>query len=81
VNCCVSPLAIEGFAGVTAIDCSVAGVTVRIVEPCNTPSVALMVLVPTPTALASPLVEMVAAAVVPDAQVTEVVRFCVVVSV
>src|SRR5271163_4536148 len=29
VNCCVAPLVIEGFAGVTAIDCNVAAVTVR----------------------------------------------------
>ena len=33
VNCCVAPLAIDGFAGVTAIDCSVAAVTVSTVEP------------------------------------------------
>ena len=29
VNCCVVPFAIDGFAGVTAIDCSVAAVTVN----------------------------------------------------
>src|SRR5260221_8610561 len=28
VNCCVAPLATDGFAGVTAIDTSTAGVTV-----------------------------------------------------
>ena len=33
VNCCVAPLAIEGVAGVTAIDTSVAAVTVKTVEP------------------------------------------------
>src|SRR6202007_1720720 len=30
VNCCVAPLVIEGFAGVTAIDTSVAGFTVSV---------------------------------------------------
>ena len=47
VNCCVAPLLIDGFAGVTAIDCSVAAVTVSTVEPLTAPSVALIVLVPT----------------------------------
>ena len=40
------PLAIDGFAGVTAIDCSVAAVTVSTVDPLTPPSVALIVLVP-----------------------------------
>src|ERR1019366_2589416 len=80
VNCCVAPLAIEGFAGVTAIDCSVAGVTVNTVEPLIAPEVALIVLVPTATPLARPPAAMVATVVVPDAQVTEAVRFCVLLS-
>ncbi len=33
VNCCVVPLAMLGFAGVTAMDTSVAGVTVNVVFP------------------------------------------------
>jgi hypothetical protein len=33
VNCCVLPAAIEGFAGVTAIDTSKGAVTVSVVEP------------------------------------------------
>jgi hypothetical protein len=72
-------LAIDGLAGVTAIDCRVAAVTVSTVEP-TTPSVALMVLVPTPAPDANPPVVMVAFAVVPDAHVTEVVKFCVLLS-
>jgi hypothetical protein len=40
VNCCVAAIAIAGFAGVTAIDVSVAAVTVRIVEPVTFPDVA-----------------------------------------
>jgi hypothetical protein len=40
VNCSVAPFAIEGFAGVTAIDTSVAAVTVRVVEPVIPPETA-----------------------------------------
>jgi hypothetical protein len=69
-----------GFAGVTAMDVSVAGVTVKSVEPLIGPEIALIVLVPVATAVASPLAEMVAVAVVPDAHVTEPVRFCVLLS-
>jgi len=69
VNCCVVPLAIEGLAGVTAIDTSVADVTVKIVEPMTPPETALVaaaltpadpaivasiLLVPAATALANP---------------------------
>src|SRR5271154_1854511 len=77
VNCCVAPLVIEGFAGVTAIDCSVADVTVRTVEPLIAPDVALIVEVPTPAPVASPDVLIVAAVVVAELHVTVLVRFCV----
>jgi hypothetical protein len=77
VNCCVAPLAIDGFGGVTAIDCSVAAVTVRVVEPLIAPDVALIVEVPTPAPLASPEALIVAVVVVPEDQVTLDVRFCV----
>ena len=40
VNCCVPPLAIDGFAGVTAMDTSVAAVTVSVVLPETAPEVA-----------------------------------------
>jgi hypothetical protein len=78
VNCCVAPLAIDGFAGVTAIDCSVAAVTVRTVEPLIPPDVALIVEVPTPAPVARPAALMVAVVVVPELHVTVLVRFCVV---
>jgi hypothetical protein len=78
VNCCVAPLVIVGFAGVTAIDCNVAAVTVRTVEPLIAPDVALIVDVPTPAPVASPDALIVAVVVVPDDQVTVEVRFCVV---
>ena len=55
VNCWVAPAAIEGLAGVTAMLCRVAAVTVRTVEPLTTPRVALMVLVPAATPWARPV--------------------------
>jgi hypothetical protein len=75
VNCCVVPLAIEGFAGVTAIDTSVAEVTVSKVDPLTFPEVAMIVLVPTAFAVAIPPVVIVAAFVFWDCQLTEPVRF------
>ena len=78
MNCCVRPLAIDGFAGVTAIDTRVAGVTVRTVDPTIAPEVALIVLVPTAAAVASPVAETGAPV---DPHVTDPVRFCVVLSV
>jgi hypothetical protein len=76
VNCCVAPLVIEGFAGVTAIDTSVAGVTVSSVEPVMLPTVAEIVEVPTPTALAKPVALIVATVAVPDAH-TALLSTCV----
>src|SRR5216684_3063353 len=76
VNCCVAPLVIEGFAGVTAIDTSVAGVTVSSVAPVMLPTVAEIVEVPTPTVVASPVALMVATVAVPDAH-TALLSTCV----
>jgi hypothetical protein len=78
VNCCVAPLVIDGFAGVTAIDCSVAAVTVSTVDPEIAPDVALIVEVPTPAPVARPAAVIVATDVVPELHVTVPVRFCVV---
>jgi hypothetical protein len=47
-------LAIEGFAGVTAIDTSVGGVTVSVVEPAIVPSFAMILDVPAVTPAARP---------------------------
>jgi hypothetical protein len=76
----VVPLAIDGFAGVTAIEFSVGAVTVNTVLPLTAPKVALIVLVPAPTPVANPPALMVAVPVVPDAQVTVPVRFWVLLS-
>jgi hypothetical protein len=46
VNCCVSPKAIEGFAGITRIETSSGGLTVRVVEPEMDPELALIVVRP-----------------------------------
>ena len=84
MNCCVVPFAIEGLIGVTAIDVSVAAVTVRVVDPDILPDIALIVVEPVATRVASPLepaaLLMVATPVLDELQVTVVVRFCVVLS-
>jgi len=68
-------LVIDGFAGVTAIDCSVAAVTVSTVEPLIAPDVALIVEVPTPAPVARPAALIVAIDVVPELHVAVLVRF------
>ena len=75
VNCFVVPLAIERFAGVTAIDISVADVTVSKVDPLTLPDAAMIVLVPAALAVAIPLGAIVTAFVFWDCQLTEPVRF------
>ncbi len=77
VNCCVWPFEIEGEAGVTAIETRATAVTVMVVDPVTLPEVALIVVVPTPVALASPLAEIVATVAAEELQVTVAVRFCV----
>ena len=77
VNCCVWPFEIEGAAGVTAIETRAAVVTVMVVDPVTVPEVALMLVVPTPVALARPPAEIVATAGAEELQVTDAVRFCV----
>ena len=81
-NCSVRPLAILGFAGVTAMDTSVAAVTVKVTPgDVMLPKVAVMEVVPTAAVLASPFVPaallIVAVAGVAEFHVTAVVRFCV----
>jgi hypothetical protein len=70
----------DGFAGVTAIDCSVGAVTVSTVDPTTDPDVALIELVPIATPVAKPLPVIVSTPDVADAQVTEAVKFCVLLS-
>ena len=83
VNGCVVPSAIEGSAGVTAIDTRAGGVTVSVVEPAMAvaASVAMSVVVPTDTLVASPSVPAALLTVATDGavepQTTESVRSCV----
>jgi hypothetical protein len=60
VNCTVPPSGTVGASGDTAIDTSVAGVTVNEAEPDTDPSVALIVDVPVVSAVAVPVAAIVA---------------------
>ena len=71
LNCSVSPFAIDGLTGVTAIDTSVAAVTVSVSSGLVTPlSAAVICVVPVPTPVANPALVIVATADVPDTHVT-----------
>ncbi len=69
VNCSVAPLEIIGFVGVTAIDVSVTSVTVNVVLPETVPKVAVMVVVPAPMDVASPVLLIVATSAFDEPQV------------
>jgi hypothetical protein len=71
-------LAIEGFVGVTAMDASVAAVTVSVVLPEMEPEVARIVVEPAPTAVARPAVLIVATVPAEELHVAVLVRSCVV---
>ena len=82
MNCCVSPLAIDEFAGVTAIDINVAAVTVSVAMLLVTPpDAAVMFVVPVAKAVAKPVVLIVASAGVAEFHVTVLFRFAVLESV
>jgi hypothetical protein len=76
VNCWMEAWTIEGLAGVTPTETSVAGVTVKLAEPLIDPEVALIVVPPTVTAVAK-LALMVATVVLVEVQEAVLVRFCV----
>ena len=71
------PLAILGFAGVTAMDARIADVTVSVVFPEILPDVAVMVVEPALTAVASPEALIVAFAASDELHVTDAVMSCV----
>ena len=85
MNCWVVPSAIEGAAGVIAIETSAAAVTVKVVDPLIEPDVALIVAVPWLTVLARPAADptllIVATAGAPELHWTAAVMFCVLPSV
>src|SRR5215472_10967313 len=71
----------KGFAGVTAIETNTGAVTVRFVEPLMEPDVAEIVVLPVATPVASPAsLPIIATAIFDELQVTELVRFCVLLS-
>ena len=71
-NCLVVPVAIDGFAGVTASDTRVAPVTVRDAVPVTDPEATVMVALPVPRLLANPFELIDATALAPEDHVTEV---------
>lgn len=54
VNCCVVPKGMLGIAGVAAIETKAADVTFSVVEPVTDPDIAVAVVLPTATLVASP---------------------------
>ncbi len=78
VNCCVAPIAIDGLEGVTAIETSAGAVTVKTADPLTVPEVAVIVVVPAATEVASPAELIVAALVTEEVQMAELVRLAVV---
>ena len=73
VNCCVAPALIDAVAGVTAIDCNVFVTVNTAAGEVTEPRLAVMLLEPAATPVASPAALIVATEVVPDVQVTELV--------
>jgi hypothetical protein len=77
VNCSVLPTVTVGAEGVTAIETSVAGVTVSVAKPVTLPEAALIVVAPVATLLARPPLAIVATFGAEEPQLAELVRFCV----
>ena len=80
VNCCSVSRAMLGIVGLTAMDTSVALVTVNVALPEIRPDVAVMVALPAATGMANPFVPTTVTRGFEVLQVTSVVRFCVVLS-
>ncbi len=77
----MAPTMIDGFAGVIAIEARAGGVIASVVPPLRVPDVALIVVLPIAVPDASPVAETPAMDGADEAQLTDVVRFCVVPSV
>jgi len=77
VYCCVVPLAIVAFAGVTAIEINVGGVTVSPVVPVIPPEAAWIVVLPVPVPVANPPPVIVATPVLVELHTTDPVIFAV----
>ena len=83
-NCWVVPSAIDGLAGLIAIETKTAAVTVSVVEPVTEPEATPIVVAPTPALVARPAVPaellMVATLGAVEVHCTDVVMFCVLLS-
>lgn len=83
-NCCTVPRTMVELLGFTKMDTSTTEVTVIVVEPDTPPDVAIIVVVPVETEVASPLepaaLLMLATVVDDELQTADVVIFCVVLS-
>lgn len=55
VNCCVAPSAIDGLCGLMEIEVNAAGVTVKVADPLTEAELMVMVVVPVPSVVASPI--------------------------
>jgi hypothetical protein len=77
VNCVVLPMVSMVEVGLRLMETSDGPVTVRMEVPLIEPDMAVMLLVPWPTPVARPALDMVATVVVDDVHVAEFVRFCV----
>ncbi len=77
VNCWVLPAATEALAGVTESEVKTAAVTVSVAEPVIAPDLAVMVVVPGATVVASPLALIFAIVVADEFHSAVLVRFCV----
>ena len=78
VNCWLVPLAIDALPGLTDIDTNTGDVTAKLVEPVIVPEVAVIIVLPGLTLVASPPLLTVAIVVADEVQVAVLVRFCLV---
>jgi hypothetical protein len=78
VNCWLVPLAIDALPGLTDIDTNTGDVTAKLVEPVIVPEVAVIIVLPGLTLVASPPLLTVAIVVADEVHVTMLVRVCVV---
>lgn len=81
MNCWVVPRTMPGFTGVTVIDVMTAGVIVSVAADVmlgNVAKVAAIVVVPSLTAVANPVLLIVATPVIDEDHVATAVKFCVV---
>jgi hypothetical protein len=80
-NGCMVPAAIDTPGGVTAIEMIVASLTAKVAEPLTVPEIAVTVTLPPAIVVAKPVLLTVTKLTSLEVHVTELVRFCVLLSV